>query len=157
MKPLRSIQNGFVLTLIVFCCLAMLQLSGCSKAGSNVAGTYELDKESIKAAMQAEIDKIEDPAEKMGAGMMMGMIDALNMTMTLNDDGSATLKMEGMGEMSEATGTWTVNGNQITVTAAEEGEEPEPANGTIDGDTITLSLENNDSDMPFDLVFKKKQ
>ena len=43
-----------------------------------------------------------------------------------------------------------------TIILAEEGETPDPANGTVSGDTITLQP-GKDEDMPFDLVFKKKK
>lgn len=121
----------------------------------NAAGTYSLDKEAVKAAMQAEIDKIEDPMEKMGASMMLGMIDMMSITITLNEDGTATGTMAMGGDEDPASGSWTLDGNVISITMASEGDSPETMTGTFDGDTIRLS--DADDEMPFQMVFKRVQ
>jgi hypothetical protein len=139
--------------------LCAFALTACSPSTANVAGSYELDKEAVKKAMQAEIDKQkaageEDPM----AGMAMAMVDSMTVTMTLNADGTANMNMTMpmMGSGQAATGTWTLSGSRITVTAAAEGEEPTPKTGTVSGDTITFEKVEGDDDMPFDMVFKKK-
>ena len=52
----------------------------------------------------------------------------LNMTITLNEDGTAS--------SGESTGTWTLEGDQITVTI-----EGSPATGTVTADTLTLEAD----------------
>lgn len=152
----RTLQS-LLLVASMFC---VASLASCGPSTSSVAGTYELDKVAVKAAMQAEIDKQkesgeEDPMAGFGAAMAMGMIDSMSITMTLNADGTATMLMQMMGDTESAKGTWTLDGNKITVTAAAEGETPEPATGTVSGDIITLKMPES-GDQPFDMVFKKK-
>lgn len=146
------------LTLVLFCSLfAVSLLQGCGEqasAESRVAGTYELDTDAAKAAMQAEIDQMEDEMEKMGATMMLGMIDSISMTLTLNEDGTANGEMTRDGEPNPATGTWTLDGDSITISMAAEGDEPDAMSGTVDGDTIRMS--GDDAEMPFDLVFVRQ-
>lgn len=136
-----------------------LLLNGCGGVSeSSVAGVYEIDKAAIKAAAEAEMKKEQDPNDPMagfGASMMMGMIDSMNMTMTLNADKTATMVVSAMGQSDTATGTWSLSGSEITVTVASPGDTAEPVTGTVDGDTITLTPPSEE-DMPFDLVFKKK-
>ena len=149
-----------ILTVALVCSMfAVSLLQGCSEsvsAEARVAGTYELDAAAVKAAMQAEIDQIEDEMEKMGASMMMGMIDSMSITLTLNEDGTANGEMSMMGEATPASGTWTIDGDNITVTMAAEGDAPEAMSGTVDGDTIRLSADDENADMPFDLVFVRQ-
>lgn len=151
---LRSIT---FLSLSVLC---LAWLAGCGSSMGSVAGTYELDKEKIKAAAQEEIEKQKDSEDNTGMGgfgaaMVLGMIETMNITMTLNDDGTATMVADMMGQKDTATGTWTLNGKNISITAKPEGEPEETMTGTVDGDTITLKGEHDD-DMPFDMVFRKK-
>lgn len=134
--------------------LTLILLPGCESAMDRAAGSYDLDKTQVKAAMQKEIDKLEDPAEKAQMSMMMGMIDAFSMTLTLNADGTATGEMGMGGDSQDATGTWTINGDQVSVTLAAEGEEPETMSGTLSGDTLKFDPPEEE-DVPFDLVFTR--
>jgi hypothetical protein len=138
---------------------ALFVVPGCGGTSeSSVAGTYDLDKEAVKKAMQAEIDKQsgEDAGmAEMGAAFALGMVDMMTMTLTLNADKTATMNMSAMGDTDVATGTWSLSGDTITLTIASQGETPEPVTGTVDGDTITITPPAED-EMPFNLVFKKK-
>jgi len=148
----------FGLTVALLGCLLIASmLQGCGDSGTaKVAGTYELDKTAMKAAMQAEIDGIEDDMEKMGAAMMLGMIDMMSITITLNEDGSANGLMVMGGDEDPATGSWTLNGKAISITLAPEGDSnPETMSGTFDGDTIRLDAPEEE-EMPFQMVFTRK-
>ena len=147
-RPLSSITSLIALLLLV------VVQSGCS-GEADISGTYDLDKAAVKAAMEAEMKAKGEDKDPMAA-FAMGMIESMNVSMTLNADGTASMQMSMMGEAQTASGTWTRSGKSITVTMAEPGETPTPANGTIDGDTITLKPPEG-QDMPFDMVFKKKK
>jgi len=139
--------------------LCVAALPGCGDSMADVAGVYELDKQAIKSAVEAEIEASkdsDDPMAGMGAAMVARMVDAMVMELTLNADGTASMDMEMMGDSTTATGTWSLDGNAITISLAEEGEEPDAASGTIDGDTITMEMPEDD-DAPFDLVFTRKK
>lgn len=146
------------LLLTLFC---IAHVSGCGASESSVAGTYELDKEAVRAAAKAEMEKQaaaedDDDMAAFGATMMLGMIEQMSMTLTLNEDGTAAAVMTMTGETENATGTWSLDGGNISITLAAEGEQPDTATGTVEGDTITMAS-TGDDDMPFNLVFRKKQ
>lgn len=138
----------------LFLIASMLQGCGDS-AVSKAAGTYELDTAAMRTSMQAEIDKIEDQMEKMGASMMLGMIGEMSITITLNADGTANGVMVMAGEEDPATGSWTLEGNAISITMTPEGESTaETMTGTFEGDTIRLDAPGEE--MPFQMIFKRK-
>ncbi len=142
---------------LLFTVLTTALLQGCGSSTAKAAGTYELDKEAMKASMQAEIDKIEDEGEKMMAGMMMGMVDGMTMTFVLNEDGTVDASTTVMGQVDSAKGTWTLKGSTITFTMTEtDAGDPETMTGTLKGDSIELNSPDED-EMPFNLVFNKKK
>ncbi len=148
------------LVVVMVAMLAMLSagvLQGCSDPKAKVAGTYELDKAAVKASAEAKA-KAEGPNSDAAAaaGMMAGMIDAMNMSVTLNVDGTASMAMSMMGQSETASGTWTLDGSAISITANKTGEAPETISGTVSGDSITLKSPEGQQ-MPFDMVFKKKK
>ncbi len=159
----------FTLLSVVLMCTLLLTACGGGGGGgggaateTSVAGVYELDKAAIRKAAEEELKKQqaeaggeENPLGDRGVSMMMGMIDEMNMTLTLNADKTAKMDMSMMGDTTVATGTWSLSGSTITITLAEEGRPPEPATGTVSGNTITLNPPE-DEEMPFDMVFKKK-
>ena len=146
-----------LLLLMIASMMCASLLTACGDPMEAAAGTYEMDRDAVKAAAKAHIEAEakDDAAATLGAGMMMAMIDATSMTMILDADGTATMKTNMPGQAESATGTWERSGKSITLTVASEGEKPEPVTGTIDGDTITLRPAEKD-EMPFPLVFKKK-
>lgn len=66
-----------------------------------------------------------------------------SMILTFNADGSMSLSMgmEGMPEPMTMAGSYTVNGNQLTMTIAEH---PETKTGTfsVDGNTLTINVDD---------------
>ena len=146
-----------ILTLALLCsAFAVSLLQGCSEAAlseSSVPGTYALDTDAMKAAMQAEIDQIEDEMARGVASMALKRFDRMSATVTLNEDGTANSEESRGGEPTLATGTWTLDGDTITITMAAEGGEPRSMSGSIDGDTMRLSADDENADMPFELVF----
>jgi hypothetical protein len=137
-----------------------LLVAGCGSGAASVAGVYELDKEAVKTSIQAEMKKAEESGDaemgaQFGGAMILGMIDSLTMTVTLNADGTASMVADIMGDQNTATGTWKLDGEAITITAVSPGEEPETITGTVAGSKMTLKSPDGD-EMPFDMVFKKK-
>ncbi|MFB3431937.1 MAG: hypothetical protein ABL309_13555 [Phycisphaerales bacterium] len=150
------IRTAMPTTVVLISMLVISMLQGCAESpAARVAGTYELDTDAMKAAMQAEIDQMEDEMEKMGASMMLGMIDGMSMTLTLNEDGTASGVVVMNGEEDPASGTWTLDGDAISITMASEGGSPEEVTGTLDGDTIRMPSPGGQ--MPIDMVFKRQR
>ncbi|MFG0251751.1 MAG: hypothetical protein ACF8NJ_02620 [Phycisphaerales bacterium JB038] len=140
--------------------LTLTCLQGCGESPmAQAAGTYELDKATVKAAMQAEIEKTEDAQKKAELTMGLGMVDLMTMNLILEAEGAASLEMAiqapGMSDSQNLTGTWTLDGATISITMAEEGDEPETVTGTLRDDVVTLTLPEEEG-MPFDLVFNRK-
>lgn len=87
-------------------------------------GTYKLDKDAIKKAMEAEA-KSED--EKKMLGFATAMIEAMDVTLELKSDGTADMKTSmKMGEKAEETseaGKWTKDGDTITISGGKDGKD----------------------------------
>lgn len=120
-----------------------------------VAGTYTLDASAIQAAMQEQIDAVEDPNERMGMQMAVGMIGAMQMSLTLNEDGTASSTMSMMGQTEETTGSWSMDGDTIAITMASEGQEPQTATATFSEGVLTMSPPEGE-EMPFELIFNRQ-
>jgi hypothetical protein len=140
--------------------LAAGLLQGCGQsAESKHAGTYELDKAVIMEDMEATIAAIEDPEEREGMEMGMammgaGMLDMMQMSITLNADGTASSTSLMMGETETVTGTWSARGDQVRIEMVQDGQT-EAVSGKITGDLLEL-IPPEDEDIPFRMVLKKK-
>lgn len=147
--------------LIILLSLSLLSaatlLSACSPSPeSKVAGDYSIDKQATRADLQNRIDSIENEETKIGAQMMLAMIDTFDWTLTLNEDMTASGTTALMGQTTTATGTWSLDGDAITISMAEPGQSPELARGTVRDDLIILSPpEGNNMDMT--LTFRRLQ
>jgi len=156
-------MNRTTLTMAVLAAavLAVAPLQGCGKPAptSAHAGTWELDIQVVKDAMLAEIAEIDDPEEReaMEFGMAMigsGMLDAMEMTLKLNADGTASSTTSMMGESETVSGTWSARGNQLTIEMAQDGES-EAVSAVVEGDTLEL-IPPEGEDMPFRMIMRRR-
>lgn len=135
-------------------------LQGCGRPDAAPhAGTWELDTDVVREAMKAEVAAIEDPDERraMEAGMaMMGekMLDAMSMTLTLNPDGSATSTTRMMDESETIHGTWSAEGDRLTIVMEQDGQS-EPVAARVDGDLLEL-LPPDGRGMPLPMIMRKQ-
>lgn len=151
-----------------FCTMAMLVaamllaggLQACGKSPAmKHAGTWELDIQVVKDAMEAEIAGIEDPDERqaMELGMAMigaGMLDAMNMTLVLKADGTASSTTRLMDESQTVHGTWSQDGDSLTIRMTDD-EQSDTVSAVVDGDTLEL-LPPEGEDMPFRMIMRKR-
>ncbi len=128
---------------MVFALFAVGLLAGCSESGGGPAGTYELDKDGMMARFESTSETTMDSAQM---AMVKTMISGLNMTLTLNPDGTAEAEMSMMGQTESKNGTWSQKGDQLTLTFDEE-----PKTVKWDGDRIEVSEANGPN-----IVLKKK-
>lgn len=138
---------------------AVLMLHGCGdSAVTKAAGTYELDKPAMKAAMQAKIDRMEDQTEKfMATGILRGIDTLPSMTFVLKADGSFEATTVMMGMVDTSKGNWSVKGSTVTFRMAETGQDdPDQMTGTLTGNRIELNPPD-EADAPFRLVFQRKK
>ncbi len=134
-------------------------LQGCGDSGvARAAGTYEIDKAAIKAELQKEIEKIEDPNEKYMATNILGGIDGMpSMTFTLAKDGTLEATTVMMGMTDTAKGNWSISGSTVTFRMTETGtNDPDEMTGTLKGDRIELNAPEGE-ETPFKLIFKRKK
>lgn len=147
----------------VFAVSLMLAMSvlliGCGKP-SPFVGTWTLDKEAtrevLKGVMEAEMAKQAGEQGAAALGMMQGMIDGMldqmieqmDMTLTVNADGTFTAEGDFEGKTS-ITGTWTEADGTATFDA--DGEEDDMA-ATISGDSLRLSPSDKPEGMPEDFA-----
>lgn len=152
----RSPLNALAALLILS---ALGGLAGCGQSSeARYVGTWELDREVVKEAMRAEIAGVEDPDEReaMELGMAMigeGLIEAMNMTLVLNKDGSAASTTTLMGQSETVYGRWSAKGNLLRIEMSGDGES-EALDARVEGDTLEL-LPPEDDDMPFRLVMRR--
>ena len=134
-------------------------LPGCARPDTaKYAGTWDLDIQVVKDAMAAEIAAIDDPEEReaMEFGMAMigsGMLDAMAMRLTLNADGTASSTTSMMGESDTVEGTWTADGNRLTIEMVQDGES-DAVSAVVEGDTLEL-LPPDGEEMPFRMIMKR--
>ncbi len=102
--------------------VALSFLAGCGKP----TGTYKLDKEAIKTAFKAELEKKSDEDKKMGE-FGLALVDMLDVTLEVKDDGKYDMKtsmpsLTKKDEKKEETesGDWSVEGDTITLKGKEE-------------------------------------
>jgi len=94
--------------------LAVVGLAGCG----GVEGTYKLDKEDTKKAMEADVAKM--PADQQQfAKLGMAMMDKMDATLELKKDNSMSMSMsmDGKSDGKEKTGTWKKEGDDVVLTA----------------------------------------
>lgn len=135
-------------------------LQGCGRPdAASHAGTWELDTEVVREAMAAEVAAIEDPEERraMELGMaMMGekMLDAMSMTLTLNPDGSAASTTSMMDESETVRGTWSAEGDMLTIVMEQDGQSQAVA-ARVDGELLEL-LPPEGQGMPLPMIMRKR-
>lgn len=135
-----------VLVAIVFAgCSGSGDESGTSNAtaggeaeAANLAGTYVLDRDAMKAQVQTRIEATEDPQTITNLQMTQGAIDAMEMVLTLHEDGTLSGDSVTLGRQFTLGGTWRVNGDSITIEMSANDQEPKPYPGQLTGDRIRL-------------------
>lgn len=118
----------------LFLALAMVvSLAACGGGGSDVAGTYNLT-EMNAGGVSMNIDELSS----------MAGVD-VKITLNLKSDGNFSLDMSAIDASQSLSGTWTADGNTLSITA-----DGATTTGTIDGGTIVL--EENGQTMTFEKV-----
>jgi len=129
---------------LLACALAVVGLVGCG----GVEGTYKLDKDETKKAMEADIFML---AVLSFAKLGMAMADKMDMTLELKKDNTASMKMSMDGKDSkEETGTWKKEGDDVVLT---NGNDKKDMHCKKDGKKLTCTEKHNSGDST--VVFTK--
>ncbi len=127
-------------------------LAGC-KGGPE--GTYKLDKEAMKTAMKAEIEKM--PKDQQGfAELGLAMIEAMDITLEIKSGGKYDMK-SSMPSLSKdkdkkeesESGDWTAEGDKIKLKGAKDEI-------TCKFDSAKIECENEKEKGKPGLTFKKQ-
>lgn len=125
MKTTAKLFSAFLLGALAAC-------SGMGEAAEVVeaispAGAYVIDKVAMKEAMMAQMPE-EAKAKPEAVAMVTQMIDGMDVSMDLGADGTIELAMKmvmfGQEQASTAKGTWSLEGDKLTMTTTNEtGQE----------------------------------
>lgn len=96
------------------------------------AGTYKIDKDAMLVEMKAKIAKLPPEQQKM-AGLMVGLVKSMDMTMTLNADGNASFKIVSKNPFKadappkehNETGTWKEVAGKVAIKAVDKQKNKE--------------------------------
>ncbi len=133
-------RTKLVLSISIVSLAGLVAACGGKAGASGLVGTWVIDKAQTKqeAAKQAKPD--EDP--KVAAGM----IDAMTVEATFEAGGTwnATMTMPAPLGASKADGTWTLDGQNLTMALVhkdgKDAPDPTPDKGTFDGDRIRMDM-----------------
>jgi hypothetical protein len=122
-------------------------LVGCGESRDPaLVGTWEMDTSAMAPEMPQMPEGADDEFGGMAAGMAEMMGEQLDVTMTLNEDGTWTSRVTVAGQARTSRGTWTTSGGDtLTLTATEgpDGEAPSDDDATTTGSytatTITMT------------------
>jgi hypothetical protein len=134
--------------------LAGSLLTACG-GGSSVTGEWKLDTDAFKESMeqvfleQMPAEAASTPEAAAQLKMMLAQFDSMEMTITLADDHTATMKGRGMDADADETGEWSMDGERVKIIL-----DGDPAFATIDGNTLRLTAPE-EVDMPA-MVFKRQ-
>ena len=129
------------------------------KPASPAVGTWVIDSAANLKSFEAGMDPNLPPQM---LEQMKGMLAAIKGEMKVNADGTFTGAMEmpnpmtGKAESQKAEGTWTLEGDQFSITTTSENgkpkENPDTEVATLKDGLITVSP----AGAPFSIIFKKK-
>lgn len=74
-------------------------------------------------------------------GQEMPMSPGMEMTMTFAEGGKLTFSQSYNGESRTMTGTWSINGDMLTLTADEAGPEAQSGPYTLTGNTLEITID----------------
>lgn len=143
---------------VVLSVVAMTFLASCGgDAAASAAGKYALDKaaleELMKAEMPADAPK-EGPAAEAAMKMMQEMMKGFDGSIELKADNTFTMSMTMMGQKQDATGTWKLDGDKLSMTAKVDGKDDTKEAKFADG---VISIEEKNGDKTMSMKFKKAE
>ncbi len=128
-------------------CWSWLSLCLLACGGPNVAGTYELDAQSLIDGMQKQIDKpLPD--------LVQAVLKRASGELELAVDGNARLQMS-MGVGKQATGTWHRKGQVVMLDLVDAAGQRDAMGLDYDGKDLRMRQKLPTGDL-IDLVWKRR-
>lgn len=129
------------------------------ETSGSVVGTYVIDKDAVKKQMKDAIAKM--PKEKQGmAGMMMKLIDMIEMEVTLKKGGVVSVKetkpsfgkkKAAKPEVKEVAGKWEMTGGKLKISTSERKN----ISCDVAGDKL-ICTKGDGKPSPFKMVLKRR-
>jgi hypothetical protein len=142
-------------------CLCLVGCGGPSVPAA--AGTYELDRVALAAALTDEILGNAPEAVRQDAATIAEakatateQAAAMSLTLVLNADGTSVSTGDMAGSRFTSKGTWTLDGSKLTLTTTEQDgekdETPETNVATLEGKVLSIQPEG----APWKFVLTRK-
>jgi hypothetical protein len=96
----------------------LLAACGMRPAEKGLVGTWELDKDSLRNAIRAELDKdprANNPQARAFVEVMLQQFDNVTATIELKPDRTFHAAGKGFGTDDTNDGTWRLDGNQVVL------------------------------------------
>ncbi len=122
--------------------ISLFLLAACSKG---VEGNYTLDKEATTKQLKAEVAKMSKEKQAF-AKMAMGMIETMDIKLSLEKGGKATMMMKMGGKEKKEEGSWKKDGDKIIIEA--KGQK-KPMSCTLSAGVLTCAEGKNS------MIFKR--
>ena len=146
------------LSLVLAICLiipGIVMLSACGKTGP--AGVYSVSSVTtvMDGSTEAQTFTVEDyntakaaleqnPDDMVNGMIVMMLTMFFEMDLTVNEDGTFTMTIDVMGEEETMSGTWTQEGDTLSLTGGEE-----TATATYKNNTLTMTEPESESTVVF--------
>ena len=152
-------------------CLVALFLTACGgDSASGPAGSWQLDKAGFKSQMNEMFDQqmkmrfpdgvpeAAQPELEKQRLMLAKMADGNSFEVEMRADGSWTVSGMLGGKAQNESGTWTLEGDQLTIVTTETDGKPSSGKaekvGTFNGDEILITKSQGPMNMTMRLVRK---
>jgi len=138
----------FTRTVLAVSALALSLSAYAADITGKWTGKMSMDMSALKAQFAAQAGNLKPEQKKMveqQMAMASTMLAAMRMNVDFQKGGKYTMTTTGTPGSQKAeseTGTWTIKGNQVSMTGSKSGKGPRTVVGTLssNGKTITVDL-----------------
>jgi hypothetical protein len=138
--PDRRIAAVRWATLAVITLLA----AACGGSAGGPAGTWEIDQAATAAAVERSLEGSANPMAEQIAQAMSAMVEGMDWTVTLADDGAAALHLAEGGRGYDTSGSWTLEGSTLKLEYYDARDRTVALTGTLDGGRIMFDSPDPD-------------
>ena len=118
-------------------------------------GTYALDAQSLMKQMMGDMPTAEGDAGAQMLAAMQKAMEGMSGTIELKADNTCAMSMTMMGREQSVEGIWSREGDQVTITAQQEGEEDDARVATLANGVLSVTEEQNGKSMTMRFVRSK--
>jgi len=135
--------------------LGILFIAGCGGSSGGIAGTWELDRTAMSQAFQRSLETSGIGIPPEARQMIAAMVESMDWTVTLDENGAAAFRIEEDGSVLETSGGWTLDGSILKIEYFDHRDRTVELIGVVTGGQITL--EASDTDAPPIVMTRSKR